>query len=246
MDAERDRVRAIVELQGILADTEGLQDYLDKVAASAADHIAPEAQATVTLQRDGRTTVAASSGPGARECDEIEYAVGSGPCLSALETGRPFLIPSLEKESRWPRWTAAALDRGFRSGAAFPAEVEDGPAVAINVYTTVPGGTDGSERAGLAYAEEASRALRLVLRLADEAELTADLRATLASRQVIDQAVGVIMAQNRCTASEAVDILKSASQNRNMKLRDVAARIVEALTGHPADATVTFAPRAQR
>lgn len=246
MNEDRDRVRAIVELQGILADTEGLQDYLDKVAASAADHIAPEAQTTVTLQRDGRTTVAASSGEPARECDEIEYAAGSGPCLSAIAAGRPFLIPSLEQETRWPEWTAAAIARGFRSGAAFPARVEDDTAVAINVYSTVLGGTDGSESAGLAYAEEASRALRLVLRLADEAELTADLRATLASRQIIDQAVGVIMAQNRCTASEAVDILKSASQNRNMKLRDVAARIVEALTGHPADATVTFAPRAKR
>jgi AmiR/NasT family two-component response regulator len=42
---------------------------------------------------------------------------------------------------------------------------------------------------------------------------------------VIDQALGVVMGQNRCTADEAFDILRTISQNRNGKLRDVAAEI---------------------
>jgi AmiR/NasT family two-component response regulator len=48
----------------------------------------------------------------------------------------------------------------------------------------------------------------------------------MVTRQVIGQAVGLLMAQRRCTADEAFELLKSASQRSNEKLRDVAARMV--------------------
>ena len=54
-----------------------------------------------------------------------------------------------------------------------------------------------------------------------------------ASRAVIDQALGILMGQNRCPAAEAFDILRTASQNRNVKLRDVAVQIVTAVSGQP-------------
>ena len=63
--------------------------------------------------------------------------------------------------------------------------------------------------------------------------LTDQLRASLASRAVIDQAIGVIMAQQRCTATDAFAILRTASQNRNLKLRQVAEQLVTGITGHP-------------
>ena len=49
----------------------------------------------------------------------------------------------------------------------------------------------------------------------------------------IDQALGVIMAQERCTSAQAFDVLRSASQNRNVKLRDVARQIVIRVSGEP-------------
>jgi AmiR/NasT family two-component response regulator len=41
------------------------------------------------------------------------------------------------------------------------------------------------------------------------------------------------MGQQRCTAAEAFDLLRRASQRRNHKLRDVAADIITNVTGHP-------------
>jgi AmiR/NasT family two-component response regulator len=75
--------------------------------------------------------------------------------------------------------------------------------------------------------------LSLALRLASYAALTDQLRSSLASRTVIDQAIGVIMAQERCTQTRAFDLLRSASQNRNVKLRDIAAAIVTSVSGEP-------------
>jgi AmiR/NasT family two-component response regulator len=45
----------------------------------------------------------------------------------------------------------------------------------------------------------------------------------LRSRAVIEQAKGIIMGGQRCTAEEAFRILARASQHRNQKLRDIVA-----------------------
>ncbi|CAL9441126.1 ANTAR domain-containing protein [Streptomyces sp. enrichment culture] len=52
------------------------------------------------------------------------------------------------------------------------------------------------------------------------------LRHALASRPVIDQARGVLMALHSCTSNEAWHILREASQLSNTKLRTVAAAVV--------------------
>lgn len=53
----------------------------------------------------------------------------------------------------------------------------------------------------------------------------------MSSRAVIDQAIGIVMAQNRCDADAAFDVLRRASQNRNIKLRQVATDLVKAVAG---------------
>jgi AmiR/NasT family two-component response regulator len=51
------------------------------------------------------------------------------------------------------------------------------------------------------------------------------------SRAVIDMAVGVVMAQNRCAPEDAFELLRSASNSRNTKLREVAASVVASISG---------------
>jgi AmiR/NasT family two-component response regulator len=41
------------------------------------------------------------------------------------------------------------------------------------------------------------------------------------------------MAQERCTQARAFEILRTASQNRNVKLRDIASAIVTSVSGEP-------------
>lgn len=72
-------------------------------------------------------------------------------------------------------------------------------------------------------------------------------RAGLRDREVIAaqaaalrQAVGIIMGQNRCTADEAFEVLCSISQNRNVKLRDIATDMVTAVGGQPPSDTPRF------
>jgi len=58
-----------------------------------------------------------------------------------------------------------------------------------------------------------------------------DLQAALATRPVIDQAKGILMARHRCTADQAFQMLSQASQRENRKLRDLARRVVASVAG---------------
>jgi len=65
-------------------------------------------------------------------------------------------------------------------------------------------------------------------------ERASQLEQALANRSTIYQALGVMMSQNRCSRDAAMGILRRASQDRNIKLREVAATIIERFTDHPA------------
>ena len=58
----------------------------------------------------------------------------------------------------------------------------------------------------------------------------ARLRARQETMGVIEQAKGIIMGQQRCGSDEAFDLLRRVSQRTNVKLRVLAAQIVEHVT----------------
>ncbi|WP_324789807.1 ANTAR domain-containing protein [Streptomyces sp. H51] len=74
-------------------------------------------------------------------------------------------------------------------------------------------------------------ALERAERLDQLREEVGQLRHAIASRPVIDQARGVLMATHSCTAQEAWDILREASQLSNTKLRAVAAAVTAGAEG---------------
>lgn len=74
-----------------------------------------------------------------------------------------------------------------------------------------------------ALAGQCTAALEVILHQTDQALLREQFDAALRSRAVIDQAIGILMVQQRCTAREAFDLLRQASQHRNRKPREVAA-----------------------
>jgi hypothetical protein len=122
--------------------------------------------------------------------------------------------------------------QGVGSILAVPLELEGETRAALNIFAPQPHRFSAADIAGgLEFAAQASRSLRLALRIAHLTEARNDLAAAMQSRTPIDIATGVIMAQNRCTQDSALRILKNASSLRNLKLRDVAAAIVASVSG---------------
>ncbi len=104
----------------------------------------------------------------------------------------------------------------------------------LNLYSPAPDAFDATAiHTAEIFAREASRSLRLAVRIARLTDARENLRAATESRTIIDLAVGIIMGQNACSQEVAMTILKAASNARNIKLRDVAAAVVESAGGAP-------------
>jgi AmiR/NasT family two-component response regulator len=75
--------------------------------------------------------------------------------------------------------------------------------------------------------------LQLTLGRAADQQLLDQLDQALASRTVIDQAIGILMGQQHCTADEAFALLRMRSQSAQHKLRDVVAGLITRVSDQP-------------
>ena len=83
------------------------------------------------------------------------------------------------------------------------------------------------------FAAQASGALQLNLHRAADQQLLDQLDQALTSRTIIDQALGILIGQQHCTADHAFTLLRMRSQSSQQKLRDVAADLITRASGGP-------------
>ncbi|MEV7662821.1 GAF and ANTAR domain-containing protein [Paenarthrobacter sp. NPDC089316] len=226
----------VAEVQDLLLDTPDVEAFLEELAKhSAAMFSSPgnEVYCGITLMRRRSAGTVASSGERARMLDEIQYDFADGPCLRACREVTQVYVPDFEKDNTWPEYNKVVTEHGIRSALAVPFPLsDDATRAGLNLYSEHPNAFDQAavQRAN-DYVEQASKGLRLAVRIAEHSQTAANLRAAMESRTVIDVATGIIIAQNRCTQEDAIELIKKASSNRNVKLRVVAQAIVESAGG---------------
>ena len=218
------------ELQKLVLESNHVQDFLAQLAIHASGSLSDDETTVhcgVTLLRERRAGSVASSSERARYMDEMQHSFDEGPCISAARDGTVYHSQDLSTETRWPSYVSQIRGVGINSIMAVPFELEDEARGALNMYGEQSHSFDvGQQAKALSYASQASASLRLAVRIAKLTDRTEDLQAAMASRTIIDVAVGIIMGQNRCSQETAFEILQRASSTRNIKLRDVAARLV--------------------
>jgi GAF domain-containing protein len=230
-----------VELLQLLAQAPDLDAFLDQLVRLAARAVPAARGCGVTVRRDGQAFTAASSDLFAAQIDELQYDTGEGPCLAALSSGTTVQIEDLAADERWTRFRGPALAHGMLSSVSLPVSIGGKVVAALNFYAHAPRAFTRSDVSlAEAMAEQCSSALEVILRQTDHALLREQFDTALRSRSVIDQALGILMAQQRCTAGEAFELLRQASQHRNRKLREVAVELVTAVTGRPPEPPPSF------
>ena len=241
------RHEAWTRLEPSLRESTSIDSYLQAAADMTADVIEVAGSYSLSISLYGKPMTVGSSDRAAWEADQVEFDTEDGPCVEALRTGAVSGPVDLATERRWPAWTAVATLLGFTSAAGIPGEVSPGQRIALNLYAPAPQAFDDEtlHRATL-FAEEVARTVPAAVRLFEADERATHLEQALASRSTIDQAIGVLMGQNQCTPDVAFGILRRASQNRNVKLRDVAAAIIERYTGNPAAEAPAFQRSSRR
>jgi GAF domain-containing protein len=232
----------LVALQNALLNTDSVEQFLHELALLAARTVSDGMSCGMALRPRGRSTpVSACSDPLASEADRLQTQAGDGPALRALRDARPQHVNDTVAERRWPRFCQQAASFGVRSCYALPLMTGGELAGALVLYGRRPGAFGPEEiRRADRFARNAAGALTLALRLASCADQNDQLRSSIMSRAVIDQALGVIMATQRCPQDKAFALLRNVSQNTNVKLRDIAASIVANVSGGPPRPTAPF------
>lgn len=221
------------ELAGLLLSTESFEELLQGVTELSVRVIEPVATCGITLAQDDRVFTVASADALARQLDEQQYEHEMGPCLQSLSSGEVVAAVDLATEDRWEAYPAIAMAQGILAILSTPLIVGGKPVGVLNLYARTPHAFGAVDRQlAELLAGQAAIAITAALRRYDEITLSDHLRVALSSRSVIDQAIGIVMAQRRCDPEEAFGTLRIISQRRNIKLRTVAAELVEA-TGRP-------------
>jgi GAF domain-containing protein len=223
-----DAQEAFDELARLVLSEHSMDELLQRIADLAKGVVEGASEVSVSLVGKDRATTVVTTGELATSLDERQYDDESGPCLDAAQAGTVASIPDMRDETRWPSFTAAAVEKGALSSLSVPIPLQQYATAALNLYGTEPGAFDDDALAlTQSFASYAGVALANMHLYESTRTLAEQLQTAMESRAVIEQAKGVLMGQRRCSAEEAFDILVKLSQQSNRKLREVAQALVD-------------------
>jgi GAF domain-containing protein len=156
------------------------------------------------------------------ELDELQYSLDEGPCVDSLRDASIVEAPHVGEDPRWPQYGPMAAERGLRAQLAVKLHLdEQGTVGGLNLYSTGSEEVD-PQAPGIAdlFATHAALAL-------GKARQVSDLHEALQTRQIISQAVGLLMAEYRLDPDAAFGFLVRTSSHSNTKVRDIASRMVD-------------------
>ena len=185
--------------------------------------------AGVFLLDDGNIHTVASSDPLVEHVDQLQVQTAEGPCLDAVRSQLDYNIADdLATDPTYPTFGPRAAQAGIRSAMGLRLRT-DHRLGAMNLYSDLPHAFSILDRAkAVILASHCSTALDAAQTRAQVSDTNRDdLHAALASRGIIGQAQGILMERERITADQAFAVLRHASQDLNVKLREIAQRLVE-------------------
>lgn len=205
-----------------------LHHHRDEATASHAivtrlREVVPEARRVSLAVREARRLrTVASTDHLAEEADALQHALGEGPAVEVVDQGGWLRVGDVDSDARWQGWAPRAAALGVRSLLAVALVEGEETLGALTVYGTEPGGFSDREAVehALAYAVHAATALACTRR-------AATLENAVSSRHVIGMAQGIAMERYGIDAQQSFELLRRLSSTTNVKLRDVAAQIVE-------------------
>jgi GAF domain-containing protein len=209
-----------------------LEETLLRVAELTVEAVPSADLVGITMVVEGRKSTAVFTDEASPEVDQAQYDSGEGPCLDAFEQQKAFHIDSTTEDGPWPAFRRAAADHGIGSTLSLPMLVDKRSVGAMNLYAYADYAFSTDDReVGEMFASQAAIALANAQAYWDARDLSGRLGEAMKTRAVIEQAKGMLMAAQRCTEDEAFELLVRASQRENIKLRDIAGRIVANAVG---------------
>lgn len=240
MDDERrspeDLDAALHQMASVILGEETVDAIMQLLVALAAAHIPGTAGASVSVIRTAGYATTNASSTEVHDIDVRQYDTGQGPCVAAMREGVRYNVALSAERQRWPEFCTVAEASGMRWMLSTPLAIRDRTMGALNLYSRSDGGYGAAEvAAAQTFADHASVVLANAMAYTTAEMANHQLQEALASRSVIGQAQGLIMAARGCPPEEAFDVLREVSQRTHRKLRDVAQDVVDRRGRPPGD-----------
>jgi GAF domain-containing protein len=175
----------------------------------------------VLVHRGGRLESAASTDALVEEADRLQIELGQGPAYDAVQKETSVLVADAASDPRWPKWSSEMAVVALRSVLSVRLRTPTSTVGTLNLFDPAAkrfGARD--EAIAQVYADHASIA---VVNARSESTLWQAIEA----RKLIGQAQGILMERFDLTDDQAFAVLRRYSQDNNVKLRDVALRLIQ-------------------
>lgn len=204
------------------ADKSDIVGRMQRLCRVAAREL-PAAGVGISLisETDTQITVAASDEQ-TQLIEELQFALGEGPCLETYATRRPVLVSDLRDVpgTRWPGYVRAVGEHDVRAVFAFPLQIGAARMGAMDVYRDTVGGLPGETLdQALTFAELATTALLDSQRDSAEPQV---LRDAVDNRYQVFQAQGMVMVQLGVSLAEAMVRIRAHAYAQERRITDIA------------------------
>lgn len=198
-----------------------LDQTLANITAAAVEVLPEVTYSSITVKHaDGRLETFAPTHEVLRDIDAAQYELQEGPCYEAAVDTVHITAPFLSDDPRFPRYAPIATSVGIRAQAGirlFDAPKSNG---ALNLYAEEPGAFQDFEALSDLFAHQSAMAIA-------HARHIGNLESAVQSRQLIGQAVGIVMERFQLDDARAFAFLARLSSHENIKLRNVAQRLID-------------------
>lgn len=177
--------------------------------------------ASVTVvHADGAVETVASSDQVVDQADALQYELSEGPCLTAAEQGGLWAVAETGTDPRWPRWGPRAAELGLHSILSVHLFTDRTMLGALNLYA----------KQSHQYSDDDIETAQIVAAHASvglaRTRSEQNLWRAVDARHVVGQAQGILMERWSLGSEQAFAVLKRYSQERNIKIRDVAVHLL--------------------
>lgn len=186
--------------------------------------------AGLTLMSGDHSSPVCASDVRAGDLDELQFALGEGPCPDAYQSRAPVYEPDLEHASagRWPQFTPPAVDSGARGVFAFPLNSGANCIGVLTLYQDTAGDLTPDQAAdGPLVAEALVRSMLTIQSASGPDSLARELIDVDAHRAEVHQATGMVAVQLGIAIPDAAVRLRACAYASDRSVAALARDIVD-------------------
>lgn len=194
---------------------------LRQITSAAVQALPDVRYASISVRHaDGRLETVAPTDPVVTDLDHVQYSLQEGPCYESATETQHTTAPDLRADPRYARRAPRAIEAGVLAQAGirlFDAQDSNG---ALNLYASEAGAFTDLGGLDELFVRHAATAI-------EYARQIDNLTVAMQSRQMVGQAVGIVMERFRLDEARAFAFLTRVSAQAEIKVREVARRLIE-------------------